>query len=124
MGSSIFSLPWPFTQFYLHPPEKALSTLLSLATTFSPRLLILRDPEVVHQGRPALPIFYRRSLPVLRMPQVCPSLLRTQPQRVRLSQPRLAIYLSPLERANSEPPVPPPPQRSHWRPLGHPCCGR
>src|SRR5437016_13489640 len=24
MGSSIFSLPWPFTQFYLHPPSSPL----------------------------------------------------------------------------------------------------
>jgi hypothetical protein len=22
MGSSIFFLPWPFTQFYLHPPSE------------------------------------------------------------------------------------------------------
>ena len=40
--------------------------------------LIPRDREVVHSGRPALPIFSRQRPPVLHMPQVCRSSSRTQ----------------------------------------------
>jgi hypothetical protein len=34
--------------------------------------IILRDPKAFHPSRPALPIFFRWSRPVLRMPPACP----------------------------------------------------